>query len=74
MFEIKGKYTTAKVYAENVEGECISQIYSFVNHPAFTGPVAIMPDTHSGKGSVIGFTMPFRNSWTNIHCRYFLLH
>lgn len=57
MFDIKGKYTTAKVYANQAEPECMSQIYSFVNHPAFTNPVAIMPDTHYGKGCVIGFTM-----------------
>jgi tRNA-splicing ligase RtcB (3'-phosphate/5'-hydroxy nucleic acid ligase) len=42
---------------DGVEDECIRQIYTFVNHPAFTNRVAIMPDTHSGKGSVIGFTM-----------------
>ena len=29
-----------------------------MNHPAFTNDIAIMPDTHAGKGVVIGFTMP----------------
>jgi len=58
MFELKGKYTTARVYARYVEPECSSQIYRFLNHPAFTNPVSIMPDTHAGTGSVIGFTMP----------------
>jgi len=58
MFEIKGKYTTAKVMIDDVEPTCTAQIYGFVNHPAFTNPIAIMPDTHAGKGSVIGFTMP----------------
>lgn len=58
MFEIKGKYTTAKVMIDEVEESCIAQIIQMVNHPAFTNPIAIMPDTHSGKGSVIGFTMP----------------
>ncbi|MDD4050885.1 MAG: RtcB family protein [candidate division Zixibacteria bacterium] len=58
MFEISGKYTTARVMIDDVEEECIAQIRTFVNHPAFTNPVAIMPDTHAGKGSVIGFTMP----------------
>ena len=58
MFEIKGKYTTAKVMIDIVEPECISQITNFLNHPAFVNPVAIMPDTHAGKGAVIGFTMP----------------
>lgn len=58
MFEIKGKYTTAKVMIDELDETTISQIYSMVNHPAFTNPIAIMPDTHAGKGSVIGFTMP----------------
>ncbi|MBD3418700.1 MAG: RNA-splicing ligase RtcB [Chitinivibrionales bacterium] len=57
MIEIKGKYTTAKVMIDDVEPICASQIHTFVNHAAFTNPVAIMPDTHAGKGSVIGFTM-----------------
>jgi len=55
---ITGKYTNATVFAENVEPSCIEQITTMVNHPAFTNKIAIMPDTHAGKGSVIGFTMP----------------
>jgi RNA-splicing ligase RtcB len=57
MFEIKGKYTTAKVMIDDVEESCVAQIHSFVNHPSFTNPVAIMPDCHYGKGAVIGFSM-----------------
>jgi len=58
MMEIQGKYTAAKVFAITCEEACVAQIYSMVNHPAFTNPIAIMPDCHAGKGSVIGFTMP----------------
>jgi len=58
MFEMSGKYTTAKVFAAVMESKCSSQVYGFLNHPAFTNPVAVMPDTHAGEGSVIGFTMP----------------
>ncbi|MFW9871583.1 MAG: RtcB family protein [Candidatus Thorarchaeota archaeon] len=35
----------------------VKQIYEFLNHPAFTNPISIMPDCHVGKGAVIGFTM-----------------
>lgn len=57
MFEIIGKYGTAKVYATTVEDECVSQIYGFMNSPVVEGcNIAIMPDTHAGKGSCIGFT------------------
>lgn len=57
MFEIIGKYGTAKVYATTVEDECVSQIYGFMNSPVVEGcNIAIMPDTHTGKGAAIGFT------------------
>lgn len=57
MFEITGKYGTAKVYATAVEDECISQIYGFMNSPVVEDcNIAIMPDAHAGKGSSIGFT------------------
>lgn len=58
MFEVTGEFTHAKIMIEDIEAECLSQIYHFISHEAFTNPIAIMPDTHSGKGSVIGFTMP----------------
>lgn len=57
MFEIIGKYGTARIYATTVEDECVSQIYGFMNSPVVEGcNIAIMPDTHAGKGSCIGFT------------------
>jgi len=43
MFTVSGKYTTAKIMIDDVEETCVSQIHHFVNHPAFTNPVAIMP-------------------------------
>lgn len=58
MIIISGKYSTAKVMIDHIEDACTEQINGFLNHCAFTNPVAIMPDTHAGKGSVIGFTMP----------------
>lgn len=58
MIEIKGTYTTAKVMIDQIDDTCRDQIQTFVNSKHFTEPVAIMPDTHAGKGSVIGFTMP----------------
>lgn len=57
MIEFNGKYTTAKVMIDDVEPTCASQIVEFINSDAFTNPIAIMPDTHAGKGAVIGFTM-----------------
>ena len=57
MFEIVGKYNTAKVYADIVEQEAYSQIQNLVNQKFSEGSnIAIMADTHAGKGCVIGFT------------------
>lgn len=57
MYEITGKYTKSLITLDSLEEACISQIVSFINHPAFTNPVAIMPDAHAGRGSCVGFTM-----------------
>ena len=57
MFELVGKYAKAIVMIDDVEAECISQIMEFLNHSMYEGcTIRIMPDTHGGKGSVIGFT------------------
>ena len=62
MFELNGKYGTAKVYATTVEDECMSQIYGFMNSPVVEDcKVAIMPDCHAGKGACIGFTQEIKN-------------
>lgn len=58
MIKIKGKYGTAVVYTNSAESSCLDQIKNMANSPAFNGNIKIMPDTHAGKGSVIGFTMP----------------
>lgn len=58
MFTIEGKYTNALVTIDQVEEACVNQIYTAVNHPAFTNPIAIMIDTHAGNSGPVGFTMP----------------
>lgn len=57
MFNIQGKYGNAMITIDQVEDTALKQIYNFVNHPAFTGKISIMPDVHAGSGSVVGFTM-----------------
>lgn len=58
MLIYKAKYNVAKVFIDTIDETTVAQIYSFLNHPAFQGgKIRIMPDTHAGKGSVIGFTM-----------------
>lgn len=46
-----------KIFAKTVEPEVIEQVNLLLAQPAFQDcKVRIMPDTHSGKGCVIGFT------------------
>lgn len=57
MIELKGKYNTAKVYTDNLDPEVIAQIIELCSQEfCRDSKIAIMPDTHAGKGCVIGFT------------------
>lgn len=57
MIELQGKYSTAKVFTDNIDQETISQIILLCSQD-FTknSKIRIMPDVHAGKGCVIGFT------------------
>ena len=57
MIEYTGKYTTAKIMTDFVDDATGRQINKMLRSPAMTNQIVIMPDTHMGKGSVIGFTM-----------------
>jgi len=58
MIVLHGKYTDAYVMLDVIDdGKLVDQIYTFINNPAFTNHVAIMPDCHVGNGVVVGFTM-----------------
>ena len=58
MLELKGKYNACKVFTDNVDKETIAQLTQLLNQE-FTSneQIRIMPDTHAGKGCVIGTTM-----------------
>lgn len=60
MIELKGKYSQdCKIFLDEVEEGAIELIQNILNHEISEGvKVRIMPDTHVGKGIVIGFTMP----------------
>lgn len=46
-----------KIFTDNIEPQALDQIYTLTKQPAFRDcKVRIMPDVHSGKGCVIGFT------------------
>lgn len=57
MFEVKGKYGTAKVFSEIRDEKAIEQIQVLMDQPFVEGSkVRIMPDYHWGAGCTIGFT------------------
>jgi len=57
MFELVGKYASAKVYVDKLEESAIAQLQALLNLAAFEGAtIRIMPDAHAGAGCVIGFT------------------
>lgn len=54
----RGRYCEATIYTDNVEQEAVAQIIQLCNQPFTQGTsIKVMPDTHSGKGCVIGLTM-----------------
>lgn len=60
MIKVKGAYTSAKVFATNVEAGALAQIEELCNQEfALNSKIRIMPDVHSGKGCVIGLTMTY---------------
>lgn len=58
MFELHGKYNTCKIFTDNCDNETISQVTELLNQASVKdSKIRIMPDTHAGKGCVIGTTM-----------------
>lgn len=59
--ELSGEYTDARFMVEEeslLEEGVLDQVQELIDHPAFTEPVVMQPDTHVGAGAPIGFTMP----------------
>jgi len=57
MFEVKGKYGTAKVFSKIRDAKAVEQIQVLMDQPFVEGcKVRIMPDYHWGAGCTIGFT------------------
>lgn len=62
MIVIEGKYNFAQVMVDELDQNAREQIENFLSCPVFKGSkIRIMPDCHSGKGSVIGFTATLGN-------------
>lgn len=58
MFELKGKYGTAKVFTDDVDQKATAQVIDLLNQPYAAGSkIRMMPDIHAGAGCTIGTTM-----------------
>lgn len=58
MIELQGKYNKCKVFTNNIDNETISQLINLLNQKFVKdNQIRIMPDTHAGKGCVIGTTI-----------------
>lgn len=62
MLTLKGKYNEAICYTDLLDDATIGQIITLCNQEfAKDSTIRIMPDTHSGKGCVIGTTMTIQD-------------
>lgn len=62
MLTLKGKYNEAIVYTDNIDDNTIGQIITLCSQPFVKdSKIRIMPDTHGGKGCVIGTTMTIQD-------------
>ena len=66
--DIVGKYTSAKVFTDNIEPEALKMIYDLCNHPVFeNAKIRVMSDVHAGRGIVIGFSCPIGEAVAPAH-------
>ncbi len=62
MLQIKGINNIAKVYTDKIEERAMEQIKEICDQEfSKDSKIRIMPDCHSGKGCVIGFTMTIKD-------------
>ena len=62
MNELKGKYSSAKIFTDLVEEKALEQIVTLLDQEFVTdSKIRIMPDVHAGAGCTIGTTMTIRD-------------
>ncbi len=58
MIELKGKHNTARVFCDTIDPPTKKQIAAMLASPDYAdSTIRVMPDTHAGRGCVIGMTM-----------------
>lgn len=60
MYTIEGRYASALLTIDNLDGDAVSQLFGLLNARSAEGSrVAIMPDGHAGGSCLVGFTQKF---------------
>ena len=58
MFEIRGKYNTAMVYADRTDQDSVAQVMTMCNTPWLAeSRIRMMPDMHASEGCTVGTSM-----------------
>lgn len=58
MIELQGKKNTAIIFADKIDKETKTQLAALLREEAFAdSKIRIMPDTHTGKNTVVGTTL-----------------
>lgn len=58
MFEIRGRYNTAVVYAQRTDQESVAQVLAMCNTPYLADSrIRMMPDMHAAEGCTVGTSM-----------------
>ena len=62
MFEIRGRYNTAIVYAERTDQDSVAQVMAMCNTPYLAeSRIRMMPDMHAAEGCTVGTSMTITN-------------
>ena len=62
MFEIRGKYNTAIVYAGRTDQDSVAQVMAMCNTPYLAeSRIRMMPDMHAAEGCTVGTSMTITN-------------
>ena len=60
MYTIDGRFASALLTIDNLDGDAVSQLFGLLNARSAEGShVAIMPDGHAGGSCLVGFTQRF---------------
>lgn len=62
MFELQGKYASAKIFASTADEDSIRQVIELLNLPFTEGSqIRMMPDIQAGVGCTVGTTMTIKD-------------